>query len=177
MAYLVFGYIGKEERQTLDQYRTYIDRLNRAGELCNRAGIILCYHNHSFEYQPIDGQMPYDLLISGLDPELVQFELDIFWASLGGYDPAKLMQRMKGQITLLHLKDKFKGTAMIYDENRVPERAFQELGDGVIDIRKVLEQAPQAGVRQCFVEQDQSPDPIASIARSRGYLRKLEGKI
>ncbi|MFP4091007.1 MAG: sugar phosphate isomerase/epimerase family protein [Cyclobacteriaceae bacterium] len=177
MKYVVFGYLSKAERETIDAYKTYAERLNRAGELCNKAGITLCYHNHSFEFEPIKGEVPYEVLIKELDPQNARFELDIFWASIGGYDPVKLMKRMDGQITLLHLKDKLKGVADEYDEGQVPKDAFQELGDGVINIRKVLEIAPAIGVEECFVEQDQSPDPLSSIAQSRNYLRKLEGKI
>ncbi|MDF9798428.1 sugar phosphate isomerase/epimerase [Catalinimonas alkaloidigena] len=177
LKYLVFGYLSKAERDTLDQYKLYAERLNSAGEQCEQAGIHLCYHNHSFEFQPIDGKVPYELLIEELDPKYVQFELDIFWASVGGHAPEKLMKKMKGQIRLLHLKNKKAGIADEYDEAQVPKDAFQEVGDGVIDVQKVLRLAPKVGVEQCFVEQDQSPDPIQSIAASTAYLKQIENKI
>lgn len=175
--YMVFGYLTKAERESIDQYKQYAERLNKAGEKCEQAGIHLCYHNHSFEFQPINGQVPYDVLIEELDPKNVQFELDIFWASVGGHDPVKLMKKMKGQIRLLHLKNKKQGIADEYDEGQIPKDAFQEVGDGVIDVVKVLKLAPKAGVEQCFVEQDQSPDPIESIAQSSAYLKEIESKI
>ncbi|MEK6478263.1 TIM barrel protein [Catalinimonas sp. 4WD22] len=177
LKYLVFGYLSKAERETLDQYKQYAERLNKAGEKCEQAGIHLCYHNHSFEFQPIDGKVPYDLLIEELDPRNVQFELDIFWASIGGHAPEKLMKKMKGQVRLLHLKNKKAGIADEYDEGKVPKDAFQEVGDGVIDVQKVLKLAPKVGVEQCFVEQDQSPDPIQSIAESTAYLKQIKSKI
>jgi len=177
LKYLIFGYLNKAERETLDQYKTYAERLNRMGEKCEQAGIHLCYHNHSFEFGPIDGKIPFDVLIEEFDPANIQFELDIFWASLGGHAPEKLMKKMKGKIRLLHLKDKLGGVADEYDEGQVPKDAFQELGDGVVDIRKVLKLAPKVGVEQCFVEQDQSPDPLKSIAQSTTYLRQIRDKV
>lgn len=177
LKYLIFGYLNKAERETLDQYKTYAERLNRMGEKCEQAGIHLCYHNHSFEFGPIDGKIPFDVLIEEFDPANIQFELDIFWASLGGHAPEKLMKKMKGKIRLLHLKDKLGGVADEYDEGQVPKDAFQELGDGVVDIRKVLKLAPKVGVEQCFVEQDQSPDPLKSIAQSTAYLRQIRDKV
>lgn len=177
LKYLVFGYLNKAERQTLDDYKTYAERLNRMGEKCEQAGVHLCYHNHSFEFGQIDGKIPYDLLIEEFDPANVQFELDIFWASLGGYAPEKLMKKMKGKIRLLHLKDKLGGVADEHDESEVPIDAYQELGDGVVDIKKVLKLAPKVGVEQCFVEQDQSPDPIKSIGQSTAYLRQIRDKV
>lgn len=175
--YLVFGYLRPEERQTIDDYKLVVERLNIMGEKCNQADIHLCYHNHSFEFMPINGTVPYELYIKEFEPDKVHFELDIFWASLGGYDPVELMERLHGRVKLLHLKDKKKGTKVIYDEGKVKKKAFQELGDGVLDILGILKVAEKTSVEQCFVEQDQSPDPIASIHQSIKYLQEVQEKL
>ncbi len=177
MDYLVFGYMRKEERQTLDDFRKLAEELNKAGEQCNAAGIKLCYHNHAFEFGPIDGQVPYDILIDETDADKLHFELDVFWSSLAGHEPIPLMKKLGKRVTLLHLKNKQKGTPLIYDEATVPADAFQELNDGVIDIKKILLLAEKNGVEQCFVEQDQSPDPLQSINQSADYLRAIEDKL
>ncbi len=67
MNYLVFGYMRPEERETLDDFHKIAEELNKAGEQCNAAGIKLCYHNHAFEFGPIDGKVPYDILIDETD--------------------------------------------------------------------------------------------------------------
>ena len=175
--YLVFGYMRKEERQTLDDYHRIAEKLNQAGEQCNAAGIKLCYHNHAFEFEPIDGTVPYDILIDETDADKLHIELDVFWSSLAGHEPLPLMKKLGDRITLLHLKNKKSGTPLIYDESTVPADAFQELNDGVIDIEKILLLAEKNGVEQCFVEQDQSPDPIQSIAQSADYLHSVENKL
>ena len=177
MKYLVFGYMRKEERQTLDDYHQIAEALNKAGEQCNDAGIKLCYHNHAFEFEPIDGTVPYDVLMNETDADKLHFELDVFWASLAGHEPIPLMEKLGERMTLLHLKNKKAGTPLIYDESTVPVDAFQELNDGVIDIQDILVLADKFGVSQCFVEQDQSPDPLQSIAQSFNYLRSVEDKI
>ena len=177
MDYLVFGYMRKEERQTLDDYHKIAEELNKAGEQCNAAGIKLCYHNHAFEFEPIEGQVPYDILVEETDPDKLHFELDVFWSSLAGHEPLPLMEKLGKRVTLLHLKNKKEGTPLIYDEGTVPVDAFQELDDGVIDIEKILRLAEKNGVEQCFVEQDQSPDPIQSIAQSVDYLQSVENKL
>ena len=176
MNYLVFGYLRKEERGTLDDFHKVAEELNKAGEQCNAAGIKLCYHNHAFEFQPIQGKVPYDILIEETDPDKLHFELDVFWASLAGHEPISLMKKLGDRITLLHLKNKKPGTPLIYDEGKVPTDAFRELNDGVIDIEGILSLAKKNGVEQCFVEQDQSPDPIQSITQSINYLRSVEDK-
>ncbi len=177
MNYLVFGYMRKEERQTLDDYHRIAEKLNEAGEQCNAAGIKLCYHNHAFEFEPIDETVPYNILIDETDADKLHFELDVFWSSLAGHEPLPLMKKLGNRITLLHLKNKKRGTPLIYDESTVPIDAFQELDDGVIDIKKILLLAEKNGVEQCFVEQDQSPDPIQSISQSAKYLHAIENKL
>ena len=170
---LVFGWWFPQERDTADKYKATAEKLNAAGEQCRKAGIQLCYHNHAFEFADFDGQTAYDILIDRLDPELVPFELDVFWASLAGVDPVALMRRLDGRIHLLHLKDKKADIPVIKTDGPVPEDAYQELGTGVVDIEAVLELAPQIGVKRCFVEQDMSPAPVESVRESYAYLSAL----
>jgi sugar phosphate isomerase/epimerase len=100
----------------------------------------------------------------------MDFELDVFWAKIGGHEPTQLMRHLAGRISMLHLKDLKSGTATIHDEGEVPEDAFQECGDGVLDIPAIMRLGHEIGVRECHVEQDQSPAPLESIAQSFQYL-------
>ena len=75
----------------------------------------------------------------------------------------------------VHLKDLKAGIGTIYDEGKVPKDAFQELGDGRIDMESVIKAADAAGVQQCHVEQDQSPNPLASVKQSHDWLSAAAG--
>lgn len=171
LSHLVFGYIPKADRQTLADYHHVIEGLQAAGEKCNKEGIQLCYHHHSFEFEPIDGIVPFELLMDELDPKYVQFELDVFWASIGGYDPLALMDRLAGRIRLLHLKDKQKGATDEYDESEIPHEAFKALGRGEIPITAILDKASELQIDHCFVEQDWSPAPLASVKHSYHFMQ------
>lgn len=174
LKHLVFGYIGKGHRETVEHFQRHAERANRAGEKCRQAGIQLCYHNHSFEFAELDGDRAgWDVLVDEFDKELVKFEVDVFWVAIGGRDPIAAMRPLKGRISQVHLKDLKQGTAVEHDEGKIPPEAFQELGDGVIEMRRVIDVALECGAEQCHVEQDQSPDPIASIKQSMGYLRRV----
>lgn len=174
LKYLVFGYIGKGQRETLDDYRRHADTANKAGQLCQEADLQLCYHNHSFEFEKLDGdQTGFDIFIDRFDERLVQFELDVFWAAIGGWDPVETIRRLGDRTAQLHLKDWKAGGDIIFDEGKVPHDAFQEVGDGVIDFPSVLAAAVEAKVDQCHVEQDQSPNPIESIGQSYRFLTSL----
>jgi len=172
--YLVFGYIGKGHRETADQIKAIAERTNAAGELCQKAGLQLCYHHHSFEFQKLNtGKTGMDLFIENFEAGLVSFEIDVFWCAIGGWDPIETLKRLKGRVSQVHLKDLERGTPTIFDEGKVPATAFKEVGAGTIDFKAVLETARECGVVQCHVEQDQSNDPIASINASYRYLAKF----
>ncbi|TWU63023.1 Inosose dehydratase [Crateriforma conspicua] len=173
LRHIVFGYIGKNARDTLDKIRGIADRANAAGEKARSAGMRLCYHNHSFEFAKLDGKTTaFDVFVKKFDPQTVEFELDVFWAKIGGHDPEALMRQLAARISQVHLKDLKKGVGTIHDEGAVPKDAFQEVGDGVLDMPAIMKLAARIGVDQCHVEQDQSPDPIASVKQSIGYLNE-----
>lgn len=146
------------------------EMMNKAGERANANGLRLCYHNHAHDLQPVDGTPALALLMNETQRNLVALEIDIFWASVAGHDPAKLIKTYSGRVPLLHLKDKARGIPVQYNE-RVAASAFKEVGSGSINIPAVLSAADEAGVRHYFVEQDQTPgDPIASLRQSYKYL-------
>ena len=174
LKYLIFGYVGKGHREKADQYKTMAERANKAGEQCKAAGIQLCYHNHSFEFETLDGgKNGYEIFIEEFDHDLLKFELDVFWVAVGGWDPVTTMRKLSGRVAQLHLKDVLEGTGTIYDERKVPEEAFKEVGNGTIDMPAVLKAAEETNVAQCHVEQDASPDPLESIRQSMKYLRNV----
>ncbi|MGB7761197.1 MAG: sugar phosphate isomerase/epimerase [Bryobacteraceae bacterium] len=173
-AYAVFPYLPPAERGGLDKIRVLADKLNRAGERCRAAGLGFCYHNHAFEFEPMEGTTGFAVMMERLDKNLCGFELDVFWVSVAGHDPAELLRKLSGRVPLVHLKDKAPGTPVMFQES-VDRGAFKEVGNGVMDWPAILGAAASAGVQHYFVEQDQTPgDPVESLRQSFGYLSKLE---
>jgi len=171
--YVVCPYRLPEEREGLEGIRQLAARLNVAGEKSKAAGVRLCYHNHAFEFEPIEGTTPFETLLRETNPETVSLELDVFWVSVGGHDPVDIINHHSKRIPLLHLKDKALGTPVQYNQS-VPRTAFKEVGSGVLDFPAILRAAGQAGVKHYFVEQDETPaDPIASLRQSYEYLHRV----
>ncbi len=173
LKYLVFGYIGKGSRETVGQMTALAAAANTFGRMCRDAGVQLCYHHHSFEFAPLDDGRTtgWEIFLREFDPGLVQLEIDVFWAAIGGLDPVKALRDLKGRVAQVHLKDLESGHGTIWDEGKVPHAAFKELGAGSLDMRRIIEVCEETGVEQCHVEQDQSPDALASIRTSMTYLR------
>ncbi len=173
-SYAVFPYLPPAERGGLDVIRAVADKLNRFGEHCRSAELAFCYHNHAFEFEPMGGTMPFEVLLERTDKKLVGIELDVFWVSVAGHDPVEMLGKLTGRVPLIHLKDKAQGTPVMYKES-VDRTAFKEVGHGVIDWPNVLRAAESAGVAHYFVEQDQTPgDPVESLRQSYAYLSKLD---
>ncbi len=172
--YAVFPYLPEPERGGIDVIKGLSEKFNRAGEKCRAAGMTFCYHNHAFEFATEKGATLFQVMLDNTDRKLVHFELDLFWVSVAGLDPAEFLQKLSGRVPLVHLKDKAQGTPVMYKES-VPRTAFKEVGSGVLDWPKVLRAAAAAKVAHYFVEQDQTPgDPVASLRQSFGYLSKLK---
>ncbi|HJQ22930.1 MAG TPA: sugar phosphate isomerase/epimerase [Blastocatellia bacterium] len=162
--YLVLAYLSADERKTLDDYKGVIETLNQAGETCRRAGVQLAYHNHDFEFPPIGGVVPYDLMLKETRPDLVKMELDLYWITKAGQSASQYFAANRGRFALVHVKDM----------DNTPKRFFTEVGRGVIDFKQLLPQAKRAGVKHFFVEQDETPgSPLDSIKISYDYLHNL----
>lgn len=171
LTHLVVPYLQGKDRKTLDDYKRVAASLNKAAVIAKEAGIQLAYHNHSFEYQPMGGSTGFDVFMEEFAPEM-KFELDVFWVKAAGLDPVTLIKKLSGRVSQLHLKDLKKGLELpIYDG--MPKEAFKELGNGMIAMEPIIEAGKAAGVVHCHVEQDQSPDPLASIKESIAYLKSL----
>jgi sugar phosphate isomerase/epimerase len=160
--FVVCPWLEPRERQTADDWKRICDTLNTTGERAARAGLVLAYHNHDFEFADLAaGIRPYDLLLSRTDERFVKLELDVYWATKGGADPAPLLRAHPSRFRLVHLKD------------MAGDGSFTEIGNGTLDFADIIDAALQSGVAHFFVEQDIAPDPLRSIGTSIAYLRRL----
>jgi sugar phosphate isomerase/epimerase len=172
--YAVFPYLPPANRGGLEAIRRLADTLNRLGRKCRAEGLQLCYHNHAFEFEPMEGTTPLAVMMDNTDKHDVGLELDAFWVSVAGHDPVEMLKKYAGRVQLVHLKDKAEGTPVMYKESP-GKQAFKEIGNGVLDWAKVLRAAAAAGAKHYFVEQDQTPsDPLESLRQSIAYLKKLD---
>jgi len=161
--YMVCAYLSDSERGGLDHYKQVAAQFNQAGEVCKKAGIQFCYHNHAFEFDKQDNKFPYDILLNETDKNLVKMEIDIYWISKAGQDAIKMFNDHPGRFPLWHIKDM----------DNTPEHNFTEVGNGVIDFKSIFKHADKAGMQYFFVEQDKTPgSPFDSITKSISYIKK-----
>jgi sugar phosphate isomerase/epimerase len=130
--------------QTVTNYQKSADMFNQAGEQCKKSGIMFGYHNHSSEYDTVDGKVLYDVLLDNTNPGLVHMEMDLGWVIAAGKDPLAYFSKYPGRFPLWHLKDM-----------SLTEKKSVEFGKGGVDIIGLMKQAKQAGMKYYFIEQEE----------------------
>jgi len=159
LKYMVCAWLPPAER-TLDQYKTLPALLNTSAEACAKSGIQFCYHNHDFEFDQLEGTMPYKHILQNTDAEKVKMEVDLYWVSKANQDPVALFENNPGRFPLWHVKDKQSDTGV-----------FAEVGKGNINFDKIFAARKTAGLKHWFVEQDVCKgDPFDSLAISKEYV-------
>lgn len=162
--YMVVPYLEERDRASIDDYKRVCDILNKAGEACNKHGIRLGYHNHAFEFDMMQGQKPFDVMLAELDPGAVGMEMDIYWVVRAGADPFHYFEQYPKRFEQWHVKDMDKTDR---DRNA-------DVGTGSIDYAPIFEKARQSGMKYWYVEQESYPgDPINSVGASAEFLRSL----
>ena len=161
--YLTIPYINEKFRTSADDYKKLAEKLNRAGEKCQKSGLQLAYHNHAFEFQSFEDTTGYDILLAHTDPKLVKFELDLYWVVRAGRDPVELFKKNSGRFELWHIKDM----------DRKDPALNTEVGSGSIDFSKIFAGAAASGVKNLIIEQENfSMDPFESISKSAAFTRE-----
>lgn len=183
------GTEGYAEREELDEsgWRELFEGLRRAEELCSRHGLTLALHPHYGTVVETDRELRR--FLDGCGTGLC---LDTGHLAIGGSDPAAVAEEAADRVVHAHLKDVDYGLARRLGAGELGFReaalggAFRPLGEGDVDLGRVVEALEGAGYRGWYVlEQDtvvqeepaEGGGPVKDVRRSLGYLRGLlDGK-
>ena len=156
--YLVMPYVMPDQRD----WTAVIATLGAFARRARGEGLRVAYHHHDFEFEPTDGDRPFDRLVGETDPQFIDFELDVYWLRKGGEDPKAFIEKMAGRVKLIHLKD------------MAPDGGMTDVGSGTFDFAALIQAAEAAGAEHYFVEHDFPPAPWwPSVEASLGHLRTL----
>ncbi len=176
--YVVLPAIPEEKRQTLDDYKRVVEEFNEIGGKAKQVGLKFVYHNHGYGFNKIENQVPIELVFDQTESNLVFFQMDLFWTIAGGMNPSDLLNAYPGRYVSMHVKDMKKLTRFSGDGGDpsqwmelFPEMA--SLGDGVLDIPKIISTAQQQGVKHFYIEQDIVNNPEVALKKSFNYLKSL----
>jgi sugar phosphate isomerase/epimerase len=162
--FIVCPWIPIERRKHKADWLAVGKILSIAAEKMTAAGLGCCYHNHDFDFVPVDGTFPMDLVLGEGGKNLL-CELDAFWVQYAGLDPVVMIEKYAGRLPLLHVKDMQRGA----------EKKFAQVGKGVLDWKGIFAAAERAGVKYYVVEQDECYDvpPLEAVRISYENIIKL----
>jgi sugar phosphate isomerase/epimerase len=157
--YCIQPWVVEEARTTIASYKKMVSDWNKVGGIMKDHGIIFGYHNHNFEFNTVEGKIPYyDVMLAELNPELVTMEIDLFWTTKAGQNPVEIFKKYPGRFQLFHMKDMFTKEAPYY--TTVGEDDFAPVGAGVINFKEILAAKDIAGMKYMIVEQDLSKEGL-----------------
>jgi sugar phosphate isomerase/epimerase len=176
LEYIVCPWIPEDLRKNPDIWKQASEKFNKCGEQSKKAGMEFGYHNHWFEFLPVNGKKPYDELLAMCEPSLVKMEMDLCWITAAGSDPVTYFEKYPGRFALVHVKDIKKVPKVTQGGSQDFGSSLNELtevGSGIIDWKRIFTHSSQAGIKHFIVEHDKPKQPIESITGSYEYLSKL----
>jgi sugar phosphate isomerase/epimerase len=163
--YTAIGGFFLKDPATQDWHR-FADEFNQAAANFAGSGIEIGYHNHNHELVKFDGKTALQILIDRLDPS-IWFEIDTYWITAGGGDPAEWIRKVAGRIPCVHLKD----MGIRYNPR---EQFMMEVGEGNLNWPAILQACSAAQTQWYIVEQDTCyRDPFESLGISLRNLKAM----
>ena len=151
-----------------EEYAKFVSLYKPVAKTIKEQGLYFMYHNHDQEFQKIGGKTILEKMAEDFAPDEMGFTLDTFWVQAGGASPLEWVEKLKGRLPCIHLKD-FRYARGGFTEN------ICAVGDGNIHFEPIIQAAEAAGTQYLLVEQDNchGEDPFECLARSYRNLRAM----
>jgi sugar phosphate isomerase/epimerase len=170
--YVVCSTIPHKTYLTVEECDRSAVALERFGKALAKEQLHCCYHTHGTEFPAAHEGTVFDRLVQRTNPELVNFEMDIFWIVYAHQDPAQLLHRYPGRFPLMHVKDIRKDTVLGGLPRDVREEESVPLGQGLVDVPAALRAARETGVRHFYIE-DEAVEATGQIRESLRFLNGI----
>lgn len=171
--HMISPYLDEKLRENYDGMVSFLDVLNKCGELCKKSGMKFGYHNHDFEFNnSLNGKMIYDIILENTDPALVTQQMDIGNMYEGGGRPLDLLKKYPGRFESMHVKDEIEAQKK---EGMTHKYESSILGKGIVPVKEVVDLAKKmGGTTEFIIEQEsyQGKTPLESVKEN---LRIMKG--
>ncbi len=153
------------EAKCANDWDCLVEFLKETSKKLKEHSLNLLYHNHEFEFMPIDGRLPIDILLNGLTQDEMNFEVDCYWVKYAGLEPAEFLNKYANRIKMLHIKD-----MAVSGE----EKTMTEVGTGIINYIDIVKFAKLNNFEWLVIEQDDiTIEKYKSIKLSLDNLKKI----
>ncbi|MEM2739912.1 MAG: sugar phosphate isomerase/epimerase [Candidatus Bathyarchaeia archaeon] len=154
-------------RGSRDRWVETANLFDRLADELRRYGMRIGYHNHTIEFKPVDGEIPWDIFFRNTKPEVVM-QLDTGNAMRAGITVDEVLDiigRYPRRAVTVHLKEYSKSSDKVV------------IGEGEMKWREFIDLCLKVGGTEWFiVEQESYPyPPLESVKRCIDNLKRILG--
>ena len=159
--YLVVPGLPPERRSSKEAWIETAKLMDEIAAKLKEEGMKLGYHNHAVEFQPIDGEIPWDIFFTTAKEVFMQ--LDIGNAMHGGADPIPYLRKYPGRSLTIHLKE--------YSSTN--PKAL--IGEGEVNWKEVFELCETVGGTEWYIVEQESYayPPLECVERCLKNLKAM----
>jgi sugar phosphate isomerase/epimerase len=164
--FLIVPSLPEERRKSKAAWLETARLMNEIAEKLRPKGMHVGYHNHTIDFQPINGELPWDIFFGATVTDVIM-QLDTGNAMRGGVSSKEILEileRYLGRATTVHLKE-FSSTN---------ERAL--IGEGQMKWKEFLSLCETIGGTEWYVVEQESYafPPLECARRCMKNLRKMK---
>lgn len=162
--YLICPWLPEERRKTIDQWKELAEFFNELADKVKPHGMRIGYHNHHFEFQTLEGQLPWDVFATHTREDVI-LQLDTGNAASGGADAYQTLIKYPKRAVTIHLKEFSKS-----NPNAV-------LGEGDIPWKDVFTFCETQGGTEWYIVEEEKDiyPPLVAIERCYKNFKALKG--
>ncbi|WP_343315254.1 sugar phosphate isomerase/epimerase [Brucella sp. BE17] len=147
-------------------WKEFGQRLVNAGKPLRDAGYEFGWHNHDFEFVPLDdGSVPLTHILDASND--LKWEADIAWVIRGGGDPHEWIERYSDRILAVHVKD------IAITGEKLGEDGWEDVGHGTVNWPTLFSALRKTPARYFVMEHDNPSDDKRFASRSIAALRNF----
>lgn len=159
--YLIVPGLAKQHTESRAAWQKTADLFNQLADQVKPHGMRIGYHNHTEEFHPLDGELPWDTFFGRTKKEVIM-QFDTGNAMQGGGDATVYLKRYPGRAATVHVKpfSKAKPNAL--------------MGDDELPWPKIFELCETTGGTEWYIieyESDAYP-PLISVEKSLEVMRQ-----
>ncbi len=149
-----------------------VENLEKAATKMEENGFHFFYHHHHFELMREGEETFLDYMMKHAPH--VNFTADTYWLQYGGVSVIEYLNKMKGRIGCVHLKD-YRVDFGMKGDWKDPGTRFAPVGEGNINFKAVIPVMKDCGAEYFLVEQDNAVDAEDPLQEVKKSIETLKG--
>ena len=160
--FLIVPSLPPEKTKTRQGWLDMAKTFNELAEKVAPHGMRVGYHNHTVEFAPLEGEMPWDTLFGNTRKDVIM-QVDVGNALIGGADPVVFLKKYPGRAASIHVKEFSKSNPRAY------------VGEGDVKWPEVFDYLEKTGGTEWYVVEYEveGVEPMQAIEACLRNLRKM----